>query len=415
MLIKTVVIDPRIAGISGDMFVASLLDLGGSIDKVHTLADVIEETLDYCEKFKVKVSDVKKRGIRAKDVYLIIKEHVHEISALKVREYALKVGDKIGLSKKGLSFIEGVFDELISAESKVHNISPNSVHFHEIASADTVFDVVASAMLLEDLGYLSDNAEIYTTPPALGSGFVEIMHGVVAIPAPATLEILRKHSFKISSSPVEAELTTPTGAALLVSLTDTVVDFYPPMKIRKIGYGSGKKDFKKIPNVLRVVEGETFKATSDKIVVIETNLDDVTGEVIGYLVQKLIKSGALDVSVIPALGKKNRPVNIVKVLADPVNYSDLVQILIDETGTLGVRVFETPRIIAERVKKPVKVKVMNKEYEVRVKTSRTRNGKLINIKPEYDDLKEIAEHTGLPLRKVVEIVNKQIKGLTDEI
>jgi len=412
--IKTVVVDPRIAGISGDMMVAALLDLGGSVDKVYDVAESIEEILDYCDKLDVEVSYVKKGGIKARDVYLRIEEHVHEISAVKVRNYALKVGGKIGLSEKGLSFVARVFDELITAESKVHGVPPDSVHFHEIASSDTVFDVVASAALLEELGYLRGDVEVYSTPPALGGGFVKIEHGLLAVPAPATLEILRRYRFKTSNTPVEVELTTPTGAALLVSLAGMVVDFYPPMELKKVGYGAGKKDLGRVPNVLRIVEGKSFKATRDKVIVLETNLDDVTGEVIGYLIQKLINRGALDASVIPALGKKNRPVHIVKVLADPIRYSELLEILVDETGTLGVRVYEMPRVIAERVKKTVKVKVMDREYTIKVKVSKLKSGKLVNLKPEYEDIKRIAEDTGLPLRRVSEEVSKQIKGLADD-
>ena len=412
--IKTIVIDPRIAGISGDMMVAALLDLGGSVDRVYEVAESIEEVLDYCDKLSVEVSYVRKGGIRARDVYLHIKEHVHEISAIKVKNYALKVGEKIGLSENELSFIARVFDELIMAESKVHGIPPNSVHFHEIASSDTVFDVVASAAILGELGYLSENAEVYSTPPALGGGFIEIEHGLLPVPAPATLEILKRNNFKISNTPIEVELTTPTGAALLVSLASSIVDFYPPIELKRVGYGAGKKDLGRVPNILRIIEGESLKATRDKVVVLETNLDDVTGEIIGYLVQKLINKGALDVSVIPALGKKNRPVHIIKILADPVKYVELLEMLVDETGTLGVRIYEIPRVIAERMKRTVKVKVRNKEYTVRVKVSRLKDGKLVNLKPEYEDIRRIAEDTGLPLRRVSEEVNRQIKGLTHD-
>ena len=407
--IKTIIVDPRIAGISGDMFVASLLDLGGSIDKIYTLAEIIEKRLNYCDKFKVRVRDVIKSGIRAKDVYLEIEEHRHGVSAIKIKNYALEVGEESGLSDRGLSIVAAVLNELIDAESKIHGIPPDSVHFHEIASADTVFDVVGSVLLLEDLGYLSEDTEIYSTPPALGGGFIKIAHGKLPVPAPATLEILRKHGCKFSSTPVEAELTTPTGAAILVTLTENIVDFYPAIALRKIGYGAGKKDLGGIPNVLRVIEGSTFKATFDKIIVLETNIDDVPGEILGYLVGKLLEKGALDVSIIPATGKKNRPVHIVKVLADYHNYQDLLETLMNETGTLGVRVLETPRIVAERTRKPVQVTVMGKCFDVRVKVSKTKTGKIINVKPEYEDLRKISEELNIPLRKVLKKVEEQLK------
>lgn len=411
--IKTIVVDPRMSGIAGDMFVASLVDLGGSEEKLYALAETIEETLDYCSKFRITVDEVRKKGIRAKNIEFLIKENCKDVSAEMLIEDMNDVKEQTGLCQEGQRYVDHVIDELIMAETKIHDLPRKSVNFHEVTSSDTVFDIIGVALLLEDLGYLDEQTEIYSTPPALGSGTIETPQGLMSVPTPASLHLLTKHKYKCSTAPVESEMVTPTGAALLVSLTEDVIEFFPPMQLQKTGYGAGKREVEGVSNVLRVVEGAAFKATNDKVVVIETNLDDVTGETIGYLVDKLLRNGAYDVTVLPALGKKNRPANIVKIMSDYKNYDELVQILIDETGTLGVRVYETPRIIAEREKRQVQVSVKGTQYPVTIKTSKTKNGELINIKPEYDDLQKIAEDTDLALRKVAHIVENQIRDLKE--
>jgi len=412
---KTVVVDPRVSGISGDMFLAALLDLGAKPDKLYELANVIGDVIKEYKGLRVEILDVRRSGIRAKKVNVIIKEGVHEMLVSNVRKYFMKICDDIGLSAEARSYALKVLNELIEAECKVHGVSEEVAHFHELASADTYFDIIGAAILLDDLKILGSDFEIYTTPPALGGGTIRIEHGVVPVPAPATLEIIRKHKYSFSHTPVKMELTTPTGIALLVNLTESVVDFYPPIKVENVGYGAGTKDIKGVPNVLRIVMGYSQKVICDKIMVLETNIDDATGEVLGYLINKLIKEGALDVSIIPAIGKKSRPMHIVKVLSSLRDYPKLVDLLMDESGTLGVRLLEVPRIVAERERKPIKVTVKGKEFYVRVKTSRTAYGKIINVKPEYDDLKRIAEELEMPLRKVMRIVEEELRNSYGEL
>ncbi len=407
-MIKTVVIDAGMGGIAGDMIIGSLLDINKDPKRIYELSKTIEDNLNYVDKFELEISKTARGGIEATDVEPIIEEDVHELPANEVKKQAIEIAKKMGLSENSLQFSETVFEKLIKAEAGVHGVSEDSVHLHEIASSDTVFDVVGVALLLEELQFLDENTEIYSTPPALGGGFIETAHGTLPVPAPATLKILEENNFKTSQSTVEAELTTPTGAALLTSLTDDVVELFPPLKLQETGYGSGSNDFEGTPNALRIVQGENFKATKEKIIAIETNLDDVQGENLGYLIEKLMKNGAYDVDILPAVGKKNRPANVVKIMADRKNYEKLVDILIEETGTLGVRVLETPRIIADRRKEDIDVQVSGEEYKVTVKISKTKDGKLINKKPEYDDLKKIAEDSDLALREVSKRVEKQI-------
>jgi len=406
--LKALVIDPKLAGISGDMLLAALIDLTNRASEVLQLATLIEEELDYCKKLEIEIADTRKAGIRAKKIKVKLIEDKEGRKALKVKEDAIRIGKKIGLSANSMAFILRVLDDLIEAEARVHGVPINLAHFHELASADTLLDVIGVALILGKEGILGEKVEIYTTPPAIGGGFIESNHGILPCPPPATLEILRKHKYQYSQTPIEAELTTPTGIALLVNLTNNIVDFYPPMRVERVGYGAGSRDLGKIPNILRVVEGRKFKFAKDKVVVLETIIDDTTGEVLGHLIEKLMENGALDVTIIPGIGKKNRPVNVVKVISSLENYSNLVDILMKETGTLGVRVLETPRAIALRKIEKVKVEIKGRKYEVRIKVSKSADGEIINIKPEYEDVKAIASEAGIPLRKVLNYVEKQI-------
>jgi len=404
--VRVLIIDPRIAGISGDMMLSALLDIAGGEEEMYQLANTIENTLSYCSLFKVEIVDTVKGGIRAKMVRMNIKEDTRNVGAVEVRNYIEEVGGKLGLSSRGIRYALNVIDDLIEAEMKIHGLkSREDVVFHELASSDTIFDIVGVSLMLESLNCFSGETEVYTTPPSLGGGYVNVGHGFINAPAPATLEILRKHSYRFTSTPADSELTTPTGAALLTNLTGKIVDYYPPLRIEKVGYGAGFKDFKNIPNVLRIVEGYDLNIVGDKVIVLETNIDDVQGEVLGYLVGKLIDLGALDVSIIPAVGKKNRPSHIVKVLVEHSEYDKVLKALIDETGTLGVRIYETCRALALRSEETRTVEIKGKKYSVKVKISRTPEGKLLNIKPDYNDLKAIAEELNTPLRKVMLAIN----------
>ena len=403
---RVLVIDPRIAGISGDMMLSALLDIAGGEEKMYQLANTIEDTLSYCSLFKVEIVDTVKGGIRAKMVRMNIKEDTRNVEAVEIRNYIEEIGGKLGLSSRGIRYALNVMDDLIEAEMKIHGLkSRENVVFHELASSDTIFDIVGVSLMLESLNCFSGKTEVYTTPPSLGGGYVNVGHGFINAPAPATLEILRKHSYRFTSTPVDSELTTPTGAALLTNLTGKIVDYYPPLRIERVGYGAGFKDFKNIPNVLRIVEGYGLNIVGDKVIVLETNIDDVQGEVLGYLVGKLIDLGALDASIIPAVGKKNRPSQIVKVLVEHSKYDKVLKALIDETGTLGVRIYETCRALALRSEETRTVEINGKKYSVKVKVSRTPEGKLLNIKPDYNNLKAIAEELNMPLRKIMLAIN----------
>jgi len=403
--VKILVLDPRLAGISGDMLLGALVDLTGDVDRLHEVASAIEERVEHCEGLELKVYDVDRRGIRAKRVELEVRGADRGVTPEAFKHNVDRVLEGLDLSERAKGFVERVVNEICEAEARVHGVGHELL---EVASADTIFDVVGTAVLLDKSGLLS--SEIYTTPPALGYGVVMTAHGLLPVPAPMTLEILRRHGLAYSNLAIEHELTTPTGAALLANLAERVVDFYPPMRVEGVGYGAGSKDLELVPNVLRAVLGEGLNAVAaERVEVLETTVDDVTGEVLGNAVEKLLELGALEVVVLTGVGKKNRPVHVVRVLSKPEESSELAKALIEELGTLGVRALEASRLAVERFEKRVEVEVCGRRFEVTVKVSRTLDGRVLRVKPEYEDVKRISRELDIPLRRVLEVVQREVE------
>lgn len=399
---RVLVIDARIAGVAGDMFLAALIDLLGKTEPLYRVVEAVEVSLNLHGELKVEVSETSRGGLRAKLVKVDVEPRHYSLKASEALETTRKVCREAGASEQASRYALKVMEDLAEAEQRVHG-TEGDVELHQLSSPDTFIDVVGSAILLDEAGFLGQ-VEVYATPPVLGGGVIKLPHAELRGPAPATLEILRKHRYPFVQTSIDEELTTPTGIAILTNLAEKVVDLYPPMKVERVGYGAGVKELGGIPNVLRMVEGSAHAISMDRVMVLETGLDDVTGEVVGYLAEKLMKTGALDVYVIPALGKKGRPSFQVKVLAKPEGYLDLVETLMNETGTLGVRVREEPRVIAEREEVELRVEVGGEQQKVKVKVSRDPSGRLLNVKPEFEDLKRIAIEQRRPLREVLEEV-----------
>lgn len=397
---KTLLVDPKTAGISGDKLLASLINLTGSPEILEPLAGALRE-LPNCMAFSYRVDLVNCGGISAQRLHIELQEKRFS-SRDELESVARDLVVKLNLSHRAGMLVGSVLSDLALAQAHIHG---GSFRHHEVASLDTLFDVLGSALILDKKDFL--DAMVYTLPPALGGGSIRMDGIEMSGPAPATLEILCNHGMAYSLQPVNRELTTPTGAALLANLTDLVVDFYPSMKPVALGYGAGNGELAGVPNVLRIMQGENFRATRESIVLLETNLDDLPGEVIGYTTQKLLKEGAVDVFVTNALGKKNRPVSVISVIANHSTYDRLLRILMEETGTLGVRVQEVPRIVADRTREPHSFSVLGRTFEVLVKTS-SIDGKVISIKPEYEDLKKIAENLNIPLNQVIDEVKRKL-------
>jgi len=399
---KTLLIDPRVGGIAGDMLIAALVDLTGSAAPLYPLTNAIITALPGCSGFNVSIEETG-NGIRAKKLSIRITEEKPgsdgDLAAAMEEVIAA-----VSLSAGAAVTARAVLTDLVQAERRLH---PSGFSHHAIASADTIFDILGPLLIMENAGLYG--CPMYATPPALGGGMIRTGQGEVGGPAPAALEICARHRIPVSESHLDMELTTPTGAALLANLAD-VADHFPAMIPLRTGYGAGtRENASGQPNLLRVVEGDVCDLMTERIIILETNLDDVTGEILGYTFERLFAAGAVDVFVTPAIGKKNRPVQVLSVITDHIRYQDLIRVLMDETGTLGVRVREEPRLVADRTRKAVEIIVAGQTFQVRVKSSRS-SGHVVAVKPEYEDMKEIALTLGIPLRQVAGAVQQQIPG-----
>ncbi|MCS7115038.1 MAG: nickel pincer cofactor biosynthesis protein LarC [Nitrososphaerota archaeon] len=404
------VIDCQVAGVSGDMVLGALLDLGADVKKVVDAMKSVEGYIEGCRNLEITVKDVARKGIRAKRVE-VKAEETHEMGGKKLIEATVNCVRSLKLSEKAEKFALNAISTLVNAEAKVHGESIENVCLHEAGSVDTPAEIVGVAVALENLGFF--NLQVYSTPVAVGGGLFKFSHGTFSSPAPATIEILRSKGYPIIGGPVETELATPTGVSILVNLASNVARFYPPMKPTSIGYGAGAKDFAEMPNVLRITVGELggYQLIRDEIYVLETNVDDVAGEIIGYTIDKLLREGAKDVSVIPMFTKKNRPGHIIKVIADKANVEHLSLVLIEETGTLGVRAYPCERHILNRESILVNVQIGELSETVNVKVAKNGEGKIIQMKPEYEDVKRIADKINKPLRDVMELVKLKAKEI----
>ena len=299
---------------------------------------------------------------------------------------------------------------LVVAESKIHGQSIKDVHLHEASNIDTLVDLVGSGIAAKSLDLFSSN--VYSTPIATGSGLTQFSHGIVQNPTNAVLQIFLGKPFILTSGYTDTEITTPTGAALLVNLCLGSVSRYPDFQPERIGFGAGSKDLGQIANVTRFVMGKShssFKYGNDTVIVLETNVDDISGENLGALIEQLSKSGTKDVTVIPGLSKKNRPNYTIRIITDYSRLNTTLEFLFTETGTLGIRIQEMNRIILERDVIRMKCKILMDEFVIRVKVSKDSSGKIVNAKPEFDDIRKISKSLRIPLRMANQIALSEIQ------
>jgi pyridinium-3,5-bisthiocarboxylic acid mononucleotide nickel chelatase len=398
-----VIIDPQNAGIAGNMVIGALLDLGADAEDVQ---DVMEHYASYFGDISVKINKVEKSGIQA--TYTEVK--CEDKGSIKYEELLERL-DKINHEKVRedvLEFSKRVFKNLAQAEAQVHGTSLKEVHFHEVGAADAVADIVGAAFCFHQLKL--DSEKIYGMPVALGGGRIKSQHGLLPVPAPATLEILK--NVPVFGGPANHELTTPTGAALLVNMVDEFCDFYPLLTSRKVGYGAGKLELP-FPNLLRILVGDS-QISTDQVTILETNLDNVTGEVLGHSFKSLMDAGALDVTMIPTITKKNRPGHLLRVIVKPGDCDAVSEAIIRETGTLGVRVLPyVHRNIAERKMVPVKVDLAGIKRRIRIKVG-VMGEEIISVRPEYEDARKMAEESGVPLKEVMRRAEESFKRMLDE-
>ncbi|MYL17879.1 nickel pincer cofactor biosynthesis protein LarC [Halorubrum terrestre] len=454
---RTLVFDGR-TGAAGDMICAALIAAGADPDVLAPVSDALP--------VRYEIGETEKNGIRATTVDVLVDdgdgaveadadhshdhdhdhghdhdhshehshdhdhshgpehEHTHESDASGAAEPAEGAGvhrsysevvdlvESMGLPDAVESTALDAFELLGRAEASVHGTDLDDTHFHEVGADDAIADVVGAALLLDDL----DPERVVTTPVSAGGGTVEMSHGTYPVPAPATTEIATRADFRIVGGPIDRELLTPTGAAILGAIADGV-DAVPNLAVERAGYGAGDADFEAHPNVFRaLVGGGGHDAHADRahadapdgslahddIAVLETNLDDAAPEVLGGLQETLADAGARDVTIVPTTMKKSRPGHLVKVICKPADAEAVAERLARETGTLGVRQSgASHRWIAEREFETATLRVDGADHEVAVKVASTTDEEVYDVSGEYDDAAAVAEATGLPIREVL--------------
>lgn len=402
-----VVIDPQIAGISGDMLLCSLVDLGANKNKIIDGINQSEKFLPNSTIKKIDFEKIQKHGIESLQLVLEIDETVHERKGSEIKNAILDISKEIHLSEKANSFAQSCIDTLISSESKIHGIPEESVHFHEASSIDTLIDIVGIAIALEDLGLFDE--KIFCLPVSVGGGTVTFSHGIMSNPASAILEIFKNSNLTIKGNDANEELTTPTGACILVNLAHEPVKYYPSMKVNSIGYGAGKKDFESFSNVLKITMGSENNFEIDSVKILETNVDDVSGEILGNLIEKIMEKGARDVSIYHGITKKGRPTNLVSVICTDETIDDIVDTLVLETGTLGIRISDSNRFTVPRKSYKVSLSLNGHTFQVNYKQYSFK-GKT-DFKIEFDDLKKISNMVDKSIKETETLLRNEIEEL----
>ena len=402
------VIDPSIAGISGDMMLSSIIDIGADEKLVIENLESIKDYFKSCKKLEISFKDVTKNGFRAKKADIVIEEDKNSHNVDELNYNLERSIENISISNNAKAFIKNSFENLISAESALHGINKKEMHLHEAGSIDTFVDIIGTGIALDNLE-LFDLKEIITTPVSVGGGDITFSHGKMQNPAPAILEIARRNDIMIRGGPGMYETATPTGMAMLAALVEESQEIFPGIKPELIGIGAGSSEFKEIPNILRITLGKKSTLLTDEIAIIETNIDDRTGEELGYAMQRIIDNGALDVSLIPTIGKKGRPSNVLKVITNLSKSEFFSDLVMRETGTLGVRVYPMSRFIQMRENLKASITINNNDEEIDVKVVKSESGEIIQFKPEFDQIVKLSEKYKINLIELKDDISKQIQ------
>jgi len=400
-----IVIDPQIAGISGDMLLSSLIDLGADKNEIINSIKKTEKFLSGSTIKKIDFQKTKKHGIESTELILEIDENISKRKGIEIKKAILDSVNELNLSIKAKTFAESCINTLISSESKIHGINEDSVHFHEASSIDTLIDIVGVTIACENLKLFEE--KIVCLPVSVGGGTVSFSHGTMSNPASAVLQIFKNSNLNIQGNNSREELTTPTGACILANLTNNSIEYYPSMNITSIGYGAGQKDFENFSNVLKIIQGSENNSERDLVKILETNIDDVSGEILGHLIEKIMDQGAKDVSIYPGITKKGRPTNLVCVICDESIVDTIIDTLVLETGTLGIRILDSNRIIVPRTNHSFSLTFDDKSFEVNYKKS-SYKGKT-HFKIEFDDLKNISNSLNKSIVDVEAFLRREIE------
>jgi uncharacterized protein (TIGR00299 family) protein len=378
-----------IGGISGDMFVAAMIDLGLPLRKLTAELKTIP-TLQ----FKLKTAKKFVHAVQASQFQVICPRQEAPRSWPQIRR--LLERSKLSASIKATSI--DIFSRLAQAEAKIHGVAVEQVHFHEVGATDSIVDIVAAAAGVAELAI----DELHFSRIPLGNGLTRSRHGPLPVPGPATIELLKGlPTFGID---VENETVTPTGAAVMKTLGRTFGD-QPSMTIEKIGYGTGQKEFSNRPNLFRMIIGERAATlTRDEMMVVETNIDDMNPQHFDHVMERLFAAGARDVFLTPIQMKKNRPATLLTAICETSLCERLAALILQETSSIGLRYYRVDRILLKRESRTVKTR----HGEVRVKIVTQPDGTK-RATPEYDDLKRIATAKRNTLKTIHDEVMRHLK------
>ncbi|MHA1976895.1 MAG: nickel pincer cofactor biosynthesis protein LarC [Candidatus Hodarchaeales archaeon] len=406
------IIDSSTSGAAGDMLIAAMLDLCSEEQRNDFCSKFQSKLVEYDPQFKLKWKNVKIEGFSGVQLVTKAKKRFppHEL------EDILKNLTQVLLeSERSAQKVTAALDYLIRAEKNIHGVPAENenLHFHELATLDTIIDILGFYYLLEFLQ--EEEFDLHLLPIAVGGGKKKISHGLVSVPAPATTEIISMGNLKIHGGPVNEELLTPTGAAILASLQAKTINYLPSMEIGKIGRSFGTHSPKEgKQSFLRILLGKTTtRLHSEEVMILETNVDDVDGETIGYLFDILFRENlVLDFIAINTLMKKNRPGYLLQAIVEPEKVQEVSLLLIRELGTLGVRVLSGFRHIIPRNYTTHKIMIGKGEDNVKVKRGFIGD-EMIKEKVEYEDLKRIALKKKQPLRMIRKNIDANIKKEND--
>ncbi len=382
------------SGISGDMTVGALLDIG--VPLAWLQKELSKLSLDG---YSLSAKAVSCRGIQARHFQVSlhgppVHRHYCDIQFIIEKSPLSPLVRKTSLA---------IFDLIADAESKIHGLDKAKVHFHEVGAVDSIIDIVGTALCLEYL----DIDTIFSSKIPLGKGFVDCQHGTLPIPAPATVEILK--NVPVYGTGISEEMVTPTGAAIIKALAQDYLDL-PPMIIQNIGYGAGSRHLQKRPNLLRVLTGQvdalagqnTQDPLGDTVAVVETCVDDMNPEIFGYLMDRLFDDGALDVYWIPVFMKKNRPGTLIQVLCGLEAKSAIINRILSETTSTGVRFHPIQR--TRLLREVITISTTFGDVLMKKITDLDGNSRLV---PEYESCKKIALARKLPIKTVYQLIDQE--------
>ncbi len=457
---KCLIINCAHSGISGDLLISALAEII-SRDKMQDFINLITENMNNLHPPKFTLQNKKSFGIEGchldveksippteahikfspESITIIspdesesAKKSQHStvltesikkpsLNPQKLKDLLINLSQIAKFSPLAQNYVKVCFDFLMKAESKVHNIPLSDVHLHEIGAIDTVVDLLSVAYGLDQLGLFQDPPliKVYSQAVAVGGGTVKIAHGNVPVPAPATLEILKISQLKFVYGPEDKELATPTGVALLAGLkmSGNLTQELPKddIIIQNTGIGVGNLQLKNRANILQLLLAKSTRSAHSqspgglkrrKIYILESNVDDVRGEILGRSIPILVNDGALDVSIIPTVTKKNRPGHLIKVICKEAQVNHLIKSIMKNTGTLGVRIIEANRACLVRKNINYPIEIEGDSNTVTIKVSIDDSNQILNYKLEYDDLAELAENRNIPFLKLEKMVQSQV-------